>query len=99
MDKISTYFDEVDDSDFNWRCRFMNIIVKCMVDADRKPDALKMLDKLWELTKKKGECKFQENLFRSRLHLYKDVPATLANIKKETETGPDPNAYKQLYVI
>jgi hypothetical protein len=23
----------------------------------------------------------------------------LANIKKETETGADPNAYKQLYVI
>lgn len=23
----------------------------------------------------------------------------LGNIKKDTETGPDPNAYKQLYII
>ena len=99
IEKISNLLEEVDDSDFNWRCRFLNILVKAMVDADRKPDALKVLDKLWELTKKKGECKFQETLFRNCLHLYRDNNAILANIKKETETGADPNAYKQLYVI
>jgi hypothetical protein len=99
IEKISNLLEEVDDSDFNWRCRYLNILVKSMVDADKKPDALKMLDKLWDLTKKKGECKFQETLFRNRIHLYRDNNAVLGNIKKETETGPDPNAYKQLYVI
>jgi hypothetical protein len=53
-----------------------------MVDADKKPDALKILDKLLDLTKKKGECKFQETLFRNRIHLYRDNNAVLANIKK-----------------
>ena len=77
----------------------MNVLVKSMVDADKKPDALKILDKLWDLTKKKGECKFQETLFRNRIHLYRDNNAVLANIKKETETGLDPNAYKQLFII
>jgi hypothetical protein len=91
--------EEVDDSDFNWRCRYLNVLVKAMVDADKKPDALKVLDKLWDLTKKKGECKFQETLFRNRIHLYRDNNAILANIKKETETGPDPNGFKALYVI
>ena len=38
-------------------------------------------------------------MFRIRIHLYRDNNGVLANIKKETETGPDPNAYKQLYVI
>jgi|LauGreDrversion4_2_1035121.scaffolds.fasta_scaffold09322_10 hypothetical protein len=99
VEKISNLLEEVDDSDFNWRCRYLNVLVKAMVDADRKPDALKILDKLWDLTKKKGECRFQETLFRTRIHLYRDNNAILANIKKDTETGPDPNAYKALYVI
>lgn len=58
MEKISNLLEEVDDSDFNWRCRYLNVLIKAMIDADKKPDALKMLDKLWDLTKKKGECKF-----------------------------------------
>lgn len=99
VEKISNLLEEVDDSDFNWRCRYLNVLVKAMVDADKKPEALKVLDKLWDLTKKKGECKFQETLFRNRIHLYRDNNGVLGNIKKETETGPDPNAYKQLYVI
>lgn len=99
IEKISNLLEEVDDSDFNWRCRYLNVLVKAMTDADKKPEALKVLDKLWDLTKKKGECKFQETLFRNRLHLYRDNNAVLGNIKKETETGPDPSAYKQLYII
>ena len=58
IEKISNLLEEVDDSDFNWRCRYLNVLVKAMIDADKKPDDLKMLDKLWDLTKKKGECKF-----------------------------------------
>ncbi len=69
------------------------------MDAEKKPEALKILDKLWDLTKKKGECKFQETLFRNRIHLYRDNNGMLGNIKKETETAQDPNAFKSLLVI
>ena len=31
--------------------------------------------------------------------MYRDNNAMLANIKKETETGEDVNAFKSLYVI
>ena len=39
--------------------------------AIKKPDALKIFEKLWDLTKKKGDCDFQDNLFRLRIHLAK----------------------------
>ena len=58
IEKISNLLEEADDSDFNWRCRYLNALVKAMFDAEKKPEALKILDKLWDLTKKKGECKF-----------------------------------------
>ena len=72
IEKISNLLEEADDSDFNWRCRYLNALVKAMFDAEKKPEALKILDKLNDLNKKKGECKFQETLFRNRLHLYRD---------------------------
>ena len=62
-------------------------------------DALKVLDKLWDLTKKKGECRFQEVLFRNRVHLYRDNAGTLGAIKKESETGEDKNAFRSLFII
>ena len=91
--------EEADDSDFNWRCRYLSALCKALVDNEKKPESLKILDKLVELTKKKGDCNFQEVLFRTRIHMYRDNNAMLANIKKETETGEDPNAFKALYVI
>lgn len=99
IERISNLLEETDDSDFNWRCRYLNALVKAMFDAEKKPEALKILDKLWDLTKKKGECKFQETLFRTRIHFYRDNNAMLGNIKKETETGEDKNAFKPLLVI
>ena len=50
--------EEMDDFDFNWRCRYLNILVKAMFDAEKKPEALKILDKLVDLTKKRGNCNF-----------------------------------------
>jgi hypothetical protein len=58
LEKISALLEEMDDSDFNWRCRYLTALVKAMFDAEKKPEALKVLDKIWDLTKKKGECKF-----------------------------------------
>lgn len=99
LEKISNLLEEADDSDFNWRCRYLSALCKALVDNEKKPESLKILDKLVELTKKKGDCNFQEVLFRTRIHMYRDNNAMLANIKKETETGEDPNAFKSLYVI
>lgn len=70
-----------------------------MFDAEKKPEALKVLDKLIDLTKKRGNCDFQETLFRNRIHLNKDNNAALAAAKKDTETGEDPLALKYLFVI
>jgi len=99
LEKISNLLEEADDSDFNWRCRYLSALCKALVDNEKKPESLKILDKLVELTKKKGDCNFQEVLFRTRIHMYRDNNAMLANIKKETETGEDSNAFKSLYVI
>lgn len=99
LEKISNLLEEADDTDFNWRCRYLNALVKAMMDAEKKPEALKLLDKLIDLTKKKGDCKFQETLFRNRVHLYRDNNGVLGTIKKETETGADPNVFKPLFII
>lgn len=99
LEKLSNLLEEADDSDLNWRCRFLSALCKSLADSEKKPEALKCLDKLVDLTKKKGDCNFQEVLLRTRIHMYRDNNGVLANIKKETETGDDPNAYKYLYLI
>lgn len=58
LEKISNLLEEADDFDFNWRCRYLNCLVKAMFDAEKKPEALKVFDKLVDLTKKKGNCNF-----------------------------------------
>ena len=58
IEKISNMLEEMDDFDFNWRCRYLNILVKAMFDAEKKPEALKILDTLIDLTKKRGNCNF-----------------------------------------
>ena len=99
LEKISNLLEEADDSDFNWRCRYLLALVKAMFDAEKKPEALKVLDKLWDLTKKKGECRFQEVLFRNRIHFYRDNAGALGGIKKDAETGEDKNAFRSLFII
>ena len=99
LEKISNLLEEADDSDMNWRCRYMNALCKSLSDAEKKPESLKILDKMVELTKKKGECNFQESVYRTRMHMYRDNNAMLANIKKEAETGEDLSGYKPLYMI
>ena len=97
LEKVSNLLEEFDDSDFNWRCRYLNALCKAIADAEKKPESLKILDKLVDLTRKKGDCNFQEVLFRTRMHMYRDTGAMLGNIKKETETGEDKHGFKPLY--
>ena len=58
LEKVSNLLEEADDFDFNWRCRYLSCLIKAMLDAEKKPEALKILDKLVDLTKKKGNCNF-----------------------------------------
>jgi hypothetical protein len=99
VEKLSNLLEDNDDSDYNWRYRYMAVLVQSFMDADKKPDALKILDKLWEATKKRGDCNFLEVLFRTRTHLYRDNNGVLANIKKDTEIGDDKLGFKTLYVL
>lgn len=99
LERISNLLEEFDDSDFNWRCRYLSGLCRAMFDAEKKPEALKILDKLNDLTKKKGECEFQEVLFRNRMHLYRDNNGALGTIKKDAETGADPRMLKYLFVV
>jgi hypothetical protein len=45
-------------TDFNWRCRYLNALCKAFADGDKSAESLKALDKLLDLTKKKGDCDF-----------------------------------------
>ncbi len=58
LDRIDRMFDEVDEQDYNWRCRFTWLLFYCLYDGDKKPEAFKVLDRLWETTKRKGDCDF-----------------------------------------
>jgi len=73
------------------------IFYQCLYDSDRKADAYKVLDTLWEKTKNKP-CEFQDSLFRLRVFLCKENNALAANIKKDVE-GADPNGWKVLEAL
>ena len=38
IEKISNMLEEIDDFDFNWRCRYLNALIKAMFDAEKKPE-------------------------------------------------------------
>jgi hypothetical protein len=58
LEKVSNMLEEADDSDFNWRCRYLQCLCRALFDAEQKPESLKVLDRLVELTKSKGDCDF-----------------------------------------
>lgn len=70
------------------------MLYQCLYDAEKKADAFKILDGLWERTKNKP-CDFQDSLFRLRCYLSKENAALAGVIKKDIE-GPDPNGWKIL---
>lgn len=99
LEKISGLLEDKDDSDFDWRCRYLSSLCNAMVDSDKKADGVKILDKLSDLTKKNGECSFQEVIFRNRIGLNKDNAGALGGVKKDAETGDDKNNFKALFMI
>jgi hypothetical protein len=70
VERIYKLFDEIDEPDQNWRCRIMLILFQCLYDNDKKPDAWKILDLLWDKAKAKN-VDFLDSLFRLRVHYSK----------------------------
>ncbi|CAD8135763.1 unnamed protein product [Paramecium octaurelia] len=98
LDKIDKMFEEVDEADYDWRCRFTWLLFYCLYD-DRKADAFKLLDRLWETTKKKGDCDFQNSLLRLRIHIGKEYKQALDSAFKESESAPSEKAWKSLFML
>lgn len=102
VDRLEKLFDELEEPDYNWRCRYSWLLFQALYDAEKKADAAKVLDKLWELTtKKKGPCNFQEHLFRLRIHLgrEKEFSSIYASTKKDADAAPEDQGWKTLYVL
>ena len=99
IEKISNLLEEGDDMDFNWRIFMLIKLAECYIDADKKAEGTKALDKIGEILKKKGDCDFMDELFRIRIHLNRDNSGALGNIKKEGETNTAYPQFKYIYTI
>jgi hypothetical protein len=82
LEKIDKLFEEVDESDMNWRYRYTLLLFQALYDADKKPDAFKILERLVNAVKNKGGCDFEDQLLRLRIHLGKENSAIAAGAKK-----------------
>jgi hypothetical protein len=99
MEKISLLLEELDDVDYNWRIRFLLKLAQCDIDAEKKAESTKALDKITDILKKKGECEFHEELYRYRMHLSRDNNAALGNLKKEGEALPEQRGFRYIYIL
>ena len=99
IEKISNLLEEGDDMDFNWRIFILIKLAECYIDADKKAEGTKALDKIGEILKKKGDCDFMDELYRIRIHLNRDNSGALGNIKKEGETNTAYPQFKYIYTI
>mmetsp|Transcript_632 Transcript_632/g.1142 ORF Transcript_632/g.1142 Transcript_632/m.1142 type:complete len:1749 (+) Transcript_632:55-5301(+) len=86
FERLALLLDECDDPDVGWRARILQGLVSCYLDAERKPEAQKTCDKLWDLTKRKGVVPFQEVLWRLKVHVVRDNAGAVGSIRKEAET-------------
>lgn len=97
IEKIDKMFEEVDEVDYNWRCRFSWLLFHCLFDADKKVEAFKVLEKLW-VTAKNKDCDFLDSLLRLRLHMGKENKNVDA-VAKEADAGPKEKAWSALQVL
>eukprot|EP01022_Parablepharisma_sp_SALTPOND_P012569 TRINITY_DN161_c0_g1_i1.p1 TRINITY_DN161_c0_g1~~TRINITY_DN161_c0_g1_i1.p1 ORF type:complete len:1999 (+),score=278.18 TRINITY_DN161_c0_g1_i1:82-5997(+) len=99
LEKLTAIIEESDDIDVDWRCRLLSAQALALNEAGKKPEALKALDKVWDLVKKKGGCTFEETLIRMRIYYNKDNGGALGNIKKDCDTADPSKEYKHLFVL
>ena len=82
VDKIDKLFEEIEETDYNWRFRYTLLLFQALYDADKKPEAFKILEKLVNAVKNKGGCEFEDQLLRLRIHLGKENSGIAAGAKK-----------------
>jgi hypothetical protein len=99
MEKVSALLEELDDVDFNWRIRFLLKLAQCDLDAEKKAEGAKALDKITDIIKKKSESDFHEELYRYRIHLSRDNNGALGTLKKEGELLPEIRGFKYIYIL
>ena len=80
MEKITNLLEDGDDMDFNWRIFMLIKLAECYIDADKKAEGSKTLDKIGELLKKKEK---QTPLFLNlnTFILFKQLNQILLQIK------------------
>lgn len=113
-EKLDKLFEEVKEQDFLWKTRFSWVYFQCLYDdAAKKADAYKVLDTLWttisnrqkdikleEDTEANREfIKFQDYLFRLRIHIGKENPKYLADVKKDADQQIDLRGWKLLLTL
>jgi hypothetical protein len=70
-----------------------------MYDGDKKAEAFKLLEKLWDTTTKKGDCDFQDSLLRLRIHVGRESKPTLDAATKNADQAPSEKAWKPLVML
>jgi len=55
--RLDDLFEEVNEPDFSWRAKYSWLLFQCIYDdTTKKPeDAQKVLEKLWDTTRKKEQ--------------------------------------------
>jgi len=99
LDKLTAIIEDSDDVDVDWRCRLLSAQALAMTEAGKKPEGQKILDKAWDLFKKKGGITFEESLIRMRIFYNRDNAGALGNVKKDCDTADAAKEYKHLFVL
>ena len=87
LEKMSALLEEMDDIDISWRIRYLQALANAYLDADRKADAQKVLDKVWDIMKRKGQVNYVEILWRMKVHVNKENAGIVGGLRKEAETS------------
>lgn len=87
LEKISAMLEEIDDIDVSWRVRYLQALANAYLDADRKADAQKVLDKIFDIMKRKGQVNYIETLWRMKVHVNKENAGIVGGLRKEAETS------------
>ena len=86
LEKMSALLEEMDDIDVAWRVRYLQALANAYLDADRKVDAQKILDKVWDIMKRKGQVSYIETLWRMKVHVNKENAGIVGSLRKEAES-------------
>ena len=90
VEKVYKLLSENVSEEYCWKGQFSWILFNCLMDSKNQVEALKILNSLWENSKKKN-YDFHETLFRQRIMICQNynIPALHKQIEKEVEKMPE----------